>query len=361
MEWQEDLGDASAQGLLAELNNQVQDNRVYVFTRDGDVLDLVHGSTPIDFAYRVHTDIGHRCRGAKINGRIVPLTYVLETGDQVQILTSKELRPSRDWLNPENGYVYTSRARAKVQLWFKQQAREDNIEAGQQLLEREMKRLSLPKFPLDDIAAPLNLRTGEDVLAALGAGDIRLSQVVHQIQKLMPQEVETEEEPQLKPVASRSVYVGSDEVDVDGVSNILTHIAKCCKPLPGDEVSGFVSIGRGVVVHRTDCREFQKLQQESPERVVPVNWSGHAERFYPVDVLVDAYDRPGLLRDITTILANENVNVTAATTTSNRTEYTARIQVTVEMNDLVKLGKILSRISSLPNVIEARRLSMGAK
>lgn len=357
LEWQDDMGEAQLDELAEQLNHAIHDDRIYVFTRDGHVIDMQAGATPLDFAYHIHTAVGNGCRGAKVNGRIVPLNYKLQTGEQVEIMTAKGGMPSRDWLSSSLGYLNTSRAQAKVRHWFKQQDREKNIAEGRDLIEHEFMRLaiSFSKHELDALAPKLNVKTADDVLAGVGAGDIRVSQLI----SLLGGRVDSRQ-PDLLPQdlvsRSRRTLSGSPII-IEGVGNLLTHIAGCCKPIPGEPIVGYITQGRGVSVHGRGCPEFMRLQNEEPGRVVSVQWNQSESDVYPVDIHIRAWDRTGLLRDITSVLANEHVNVTGLQTHSNKSDGTASMQVTVEIGSLNALGRLLARIEQQPNVIEARRHS----
>ena len=315
-------------------------------------MNLAQGATPLDFAYHVHTEIGHRCRGAKVNGSIVPLTYQLKMGERVEVLTSKEAMPRRDWLQPGLGYIRTSRARAKVQHWFRSQAREDNIAAGRNLLDKEFKRLALTSVDYQRIAKKVQCNSVEDMYAALGAGDVSSMQVMNAAQSLL----QNAPHPQLR-LASPGVAGRRDRVSVNGVGNLLTHMAGCCKPVPGDLISGFVTKNRGVSVHRLDCVRLLKLQQTAFERVIDVTWGEASSEQYEVDVSIEAYDRQGLLRDITSQFANARLNVLSINTYTNRQSNTATMQLRVEVPDLGSLSKLLERIERLKNVISVHRVS----
>ncbi len=351
LEWHEQLGDA---GIGEVLRGDVGMDRVYVFTPDGHVVDLAAGATPVDFAYGVHTEVGHRCRGAKVNGRIVTLNHVLATGDQVEILTTKEGGPSRDWLNPTLGFVKTSSARAKIQHWFRQRDRDENVAAGREMLERELKRLAVEDVNMRELAVRLGQRSTEDLHAALGAGDVRVSQVVQQLQALVALHEPTPEQQELIPRAPQANREGKG-VTVEGVGNLMTQMAGCCQPVPGDSILGYVTAGRGVSVHRIDCANLQTLQRDDPARIVEVSWGMASEVAYPVDIFVKAWDRTGLLRDIMFVLAGEKVNITAAHTQSSRSENTATMLFTIEIGSLDLLGKVLARVEQLPGVIEVHR------
>src|SRR5690554_1375276 len=351
LEWQEELGDIS--GLADHLRVDFEPDRIYLFTPDGHVLDVPRGATPLDFAYRVHTEIGHNCRGAKVNGRIVPLNYVLQTGEQVEIITGRTGGPSRDWLNPNLGYVNTSRARAKVQHWFKQQAREQNVQAGKVMLERELARMALTGTDYAQLIERLGIRSQEDLFAALGSGDIRLNHVVNVAHQLVEPDRHAE---QLELIPRRQQKSGRrGDVHIQGVGNLLTQLAGCCQPVPGDPIIGYITVGRGVTVHRADCATALQLQDRESERLIEVSWGGEPVQTYPVEIFIKAYDRSGLLRDVSQLLANEKINVLEASTRTNRDDNYASMMLTLEVPNLHLLGRLLTRIGQLPNVIEARR------
>lgn len=350
LDWHEETGDARS--VAEQFSFDVAQDRVYVFTPQGDVVNLAQGGTPLDFAYHVHTEVGHRCRGAKVNGSIVPLTYTLQTGERVEVLTSKEGLPKRDWLQPGLGYLKTSRARAKVQYWFKSQAREDNVDAGRHLIEREFKRLALTSVDYQRIAKKVQHNTVEDMYAAVGSGDLTAAHVLNAAQGL----VESRPEPQLKLARARSGgYRG--QVQVRGVGNLLTHMAGCCKPLPGDAITGFITQGRGVSVHRADCARLVSLQYSAPDRVIEVEWGVSPAANYEVDVAIEAYDRNGLLRDVTSLFANARLNVLSINTQTNKKRNTATMRLRVEVPNLGSLSKLLERINRLKNVVSAVRIS----
>ena len=355
LEWQDEVGGFG--DLREGLSSDVAPDRIYVFTPDGHVIDLPRIATPIDFAYRVHTEIGHRCRGAKVNGRIVPLTYKLKTGQQIEILTATKGGPSRDWLNPSLGYVRTSRARAKIQAWFKHQDRDQNLDEGRTLFEREMRRLDVEGLDLPKLAKAVNYQNADDMYAALGAGDLRIGQVLHQAQQLFG---ETDDQEQLdrllaKPRRQPSKATQSD-ITVLGVGNLKTSMANCCRPVPGEPIVGFITQGRGVTVHRQDCTNILQLRLEEPQRIIEVEWGERAHTRYPVTIEIQAWDRSGLLRDVTGLLGNEKVNVLAVNTLTDTDEGIARLRITLEVDGLESLGRLFSRIQQLPNVTEVRRL-----
>lgn len=348
LEWHDELG---GQGI-GDVSGHFRQDSIYVFTPDGHIIDLPQGSTPVDFAYRIHTDVGNRCRGAKVNGRIVPLNYQLQTSDQVEILTGKREAPSRDWLSPALGYINTSRARAKVQQWFKLQARDQNIADGRALLDKEFKRLALVDFDFEALAKKLNLNSLDSLYAAVGAHDIGVGQVLNAAQRMLP--VEAEEV--AVPLTGRAmIRHGSSDVYIEGVGNLLTNIARCCSPVPGDAITGYITVGRGVSIHRQDCRNILKLQEKESERIIKVSWGKAPESTYSVTVAIEAYDRHGLLRDITMLLDNERINVSAMQTQSDKRKNTVDMQITLEVRSYAELSRILARLNQLPNITSARR------
>lgn len=354
LEWKDEVRDAGE--LADKIAAEGLDSRVYVFTPKGQVVDLPEGSTPLDFAYHIHTDLGHRCRGAKVNGHMVSLTYVLQTGEQVEILTVKRGDPSRDWLNPHLGYLQSSRARAKVQHWFKQQNVETIIQQGRDTLERELVRLNLREVNFEKLSRQLNYASTDDLFAALGRAELRVGQVVAALPRLI--EPAQDDETTWRPAAPRkpaAAHTVRDAVRVRGVGNLLTQFAHCCKPLPGDNIKGYITRGRGVTVHRADCPNILRYVTESPERIIEVEWGESAAKTYPVAITVLAYDRQGLLRDVTAVLANENVNVTAVSTLSNPRTHMAHMTLTVEIASLEGLSAVLAKLSQLPNVQQVRR------
>lgn len=360
LEWHDELGNLP--DLAGELKADISPDRIYVFTPDGHVVDLPTKATPVDFAYRVHTEVGNKCRGAKVNGRMVPLTYLLRNGEQVEILTNANGQPSRDWLYPDAGYLYTSRARAKVAHWFKLQARDENLEEGKQLLLRELERLDLAHEPLQDIAKQMNVKSVDDMFAAIGAGDIRVGQVVNQVARRSESLPEPQQElPLYRHQPRQGERSTENDIYIEGVGNLVTQMAQCCQPVPGDDIRGYVTVGRGVTIHRSDCDNLLHLELLEPQRILQVSWGGKPKRSYPVDMLIQAYDRTGLLRDVSNILANEKINVIAITTQSNQNEHTANMQITVEVESLERFARLMSKISQLPNVVSAKRVRAGAR
>lgn len=342
---------ATNKGVSEAIEAEFLEDRVYVFTPDGDVLDLPHGVTPLDFAYHVHSEVGHRCRGAKVNGGIVPLTYALKTGDKIEVLTGKEAKPSRDWINPHLNYLKTSRAKAKVLHWFKMQDYDKNREEGHELLDKELKALGIKAERLHDVVHGFNFKRMDDLLAALGRGDIKLGQILSRLSPMETPEVVVQHlvKPLHKPETSKS------DLRIEGVGNLLTHMARCCQPVPGDAVVGYITLGRGVSVHRNDCSNIIHAGEKQRQRFLQVNWGSATREHYLVDILIKAFDRTGLLRDVTSLLSNEKAHVFALQTQINKQENTNYITLTVEIDGLTGLSRLLSKLGQIPNVLEARR------
>ncbi len=346
MEWRSDVSDAAE--FVESMRSDVFQDRVYIFTPRGDIIDLPAGCTPIDFAYHVHTDIGHRCRGARINGKLVPLYQELKTGDQVEILTAKRGGPSRDWLNANLGLVRTSRARSKIMVWFKRQEDEQNLAQGRNTFERELQRLGISEINFEKMAHDLGYKTPDEMFIALGCGDLSISKIIRQFSQ-------TEEVEDIlaagTPIAQTTA---TDAIEVVGLKGMLSNMARCCHPMPGDQIVGFITRGRGATIHRQDCPNI--LQTKDRERLLQVDW-GHLERTYPVSVKIKAYDRQGLMGDISTLLTDENINI--ANVTVNVNSSMADLHLIIEVKDLTQLSRILTRIENLPNVMEAHRMRPG--
>jgi GTP pyrophosphokinase len=347
MEWRQDVIDAGE--FVDGLKSDVFEDRVYLFTPRGDIIDLSAGSTPIDFAYHVHTDVGHRCRGAKVNGKLVSLDYQLQTGEKIEILTAKRGGPSLDWLNPNLGLVKTQRARSKIRRWFKVQAREKNITQGKNLLEKELRRLGLTKLNLENLAKEFDFRSVDYLYEAIGNGDISIGRIVNHL--TVP---EVEEEFKLIAHPSPEVPPPTDSVVILGLRGLLTNFAKCCNPAPGDDIVGYITRGRGATIHRQDCPNIMRIKDR--ERLVKVSW-GEAKNTYPVPVRMKAYDRDGLMRDVSTLIAEEGINMGKVSVDINNN--LAVFDMVLEVRDLAQLSKVLDRLENLPNVLEAQRVKPG--
>lgn len=350
MDWRQDVEDARE--FVDNMKNEVFEDRVYVFTPRGDIIDLPVGSTPIDFAYQVHTDIGHRCRGAKVNGKLVSLDYSLKTGDKVEILTAKRGGPSLDWLNPNLGLVKTQRARSKIRQWFKRQAREKNMSQGKSMLEKELRRLGLMETNLERLAREFDLKTIDELYEAIGMGDLPVARIVRHL--TLGDERDNGAETVLLPTSKPSVPVTEETVTVLGLKGLLTNFARCCNPAPGDEIVGYITRGRGATIHRKDCPNVLRI--EDRERLVRVNW-GEPKATYPIPVRIKAFDRDGLMRDVSTLIADEGVNMPKVKVETNRNM--AIFDLVLEVRDILQLSRILDRLENLPNVMEARRVRPG--
>ncbi len=340
--------------LLAGFRADLIEDRVYLLTPRGEVMDLPHGATVLDFAYHVHTDVGHRCRGAKVNGRIVPLGFQPASGDHVEILTAKEAAPKRDWLSPQHGYLNTHRARDKVRAWFKRADHAANVAAGRALLDREVKRLALGTPDLDTLPARFQLKSMDELLTALALGDVGPAQLARALHEIAAPPRPDEAPPlAVKPPKSGAAREG---VTIEGIGNLLTQLARCCQPLPGDPVLGYITRGRGVSVHRADCVSLAHLRDTAPERVIEVHWGGRSEQAYEVDILIKGYDRKWLHKDIANVIAAANVHLLAVNTRVDPVSGLASMQYVVRVTDFGQLSTLLGRLSGVPNVIEARRL-----
>lgn len=352
MDWQQEV--TQSEKNLVNLP-QIFNDHIYVFTPEGDILELPQGATPIDFAYHIHSGLGHRCCGAKVNGNITPLTYILKTSDRIEILTTREGSPSRDWLIPSLGFLNTSRARSKVLHWFKKQGREDHIIQGQELYNKELKRLSLSKLNLKEAANKLNFKTDIDLLAALGSGDLKFCSLLNvlaiELEKPQTTTIATVETTSLKP--SKRSY--TSDFNIQGVGNLLVRIANCCRPIPGEKIIGYVTQGRGVAVHRADCIDVLHAIKLCPKRSIIVTWGTKTDKKYLAEIVVKAFDRHGLVRDVTNVLAEEELMVISLNCITDKKAHTAKINVSIEVSGLPSLGQVLHKISQLPNITDVYR------
>ena len=341
VEWHREL--SGSEEFLESVKTDIFIDQVFVYTPKGDIKDLPRGSAPLDFAYRVHTELGHRCIGAKVNGRLVPLDYELKNGDVVDIMSTKgEKGPSLDWLNPHLGFVRTSHAKEKIRQWFKRQERAENIERGRQILDKELRHLGIT-IEREELAELCNFSNAEDFLAAIGYGGISTHQIVTKLA--------AQEEPKPIPEVAPRKPVPST-VNVLGVGNLVTHLAQCCHPVPGDKIIGYITRSRGVTIHRQDCQSVQ--HEDEKDRLVPVEW-GQTDALYPVNIQVEAWDRVGLMRDITVIVAEEKVNITSLVT-RNRSDRTTTMELTMETQGLAQLSRLLKKIESVKGVIRIVRI-----
>jgi GTP pyrophosphokinase len=352
----DDLDDES---LLDSFRSATSEDRVYVLTPRGQVFDLSAGSTVLDFAYQVHTEVGHRCRGAKVNGRIVPLTHEVSTGDRVEILTAKHPNPSRDWLNPKLGYINGARARAKVRQWYKRESRDDNLRAGKEALEAEARRMSASLSELGSVLGRLKMKSADDLYVAIGNGDLTTGQVFNAIarKKAADEAPQAEDLVSRTPVRQRGTPEKSrDEIVIEGVGNLMTTMGKCCRPVPGDPVVGYVTRGRGVTVHREDCGQVVHWRAENSPRLLQVNWGSKPAASYSVQIEVRAFDRRDLIRDISTVLSTSDTQVTDISSRLDEAADEVSIHLKVRVRDFEQLSELLSRLGNVTNVTQARRL-----
>ena len=359
--WQEEMSDSGE--MLEELRSQVFDDRVYAFTPKGDVVDLPLNATPLDFAYHIHSEVGHRCIGAKVEGRIVPFTYHLQMGDQVEIITQKEPNPSRDWLNPNLGFVTSSRARAKVHAWFRKQDRDKNIVAGREILETELAKIGATLKDAEAYALKrFNVNSPVELYAGVGSGDLRINQVINHINALVNKPTAAEEDQQLLEkltgagAKTESKKPQRDAVVVEGVDNLMTHLARCCQPIPGDEIQGFVTQGRGISVHRSDCEQLEELRHVAPERIIDTVWGGGFVGNYNITVRVTASERNGLIKELTNTFANEKVKISGMKSRVDFKKQMSILDFDLELTDLEVLSRVLKRIEQVKDVAQAKRL-----
>ena len=345
LEWKDEVRDA---GELAEqFRNGLFEDTIYVMTPQGRVIDLPKGATPIDFAYHVHSELGHRCRGAKVDGAMVPLNTLLQNGQRVEILAAKQGGPSRDWLNPQLGYLKSQSARTKVRQWFNRQNYEEEVGQGRTLLEKELQRHGKTALNLDKLAGEFGFAKTDDFLADVGRGEIGPKQLHDALAK----DGAPPPAPAAEPLVARKPRAGgAGSVLVVGVDKLLTSPAKCCKPAPPEPIIGFVTRGRGVSVHRADCANVKRLDAE---RMVTAEWGEATGASFSVDIEIEAIDRTGLLRDISEVLSRERINVTATNTLSS--DLAARMRFTVEVADLEQLRRVLGMIRQVRGVVRAVR------
>lgn len=346
------------QSLLDNFNALASEDRVYVLTPKGEIVDMVAGSTVLDFAYHIHSDLGHRCRGAKVNGRIVTLNYKVKTGQRIEVLTAKEARPSRDWLNPKLGYLKSPRSRNKVRQWFRREEWDQNLQGGRQALDSELQRMGLDGAELDLLLPRFNFKRLDDLYVAVGVGDLTTGQV---LQALLRELGETSTNTGLQvrkkdPNAKAKNTNNATGVNIDGVGNLMHYLAQCCQPVPGDAIAGFITQGRGVSIHRADCPNIQRLQEEGSTRLMGVEWGASRKSHYSVDIQISAYHRKNLQKDISAILSNEQASITAMQVHETGTGL-QDIRLTLRIQDYEQLSTVLSRISGLPNVLDARRVN----
>ena len=360
IEWMRRLLDSHAErddgnaGLLGEIDSELVEDRIYVLTPKGEVVDLPHGATPLDFAYHVHTEVGHRCRGAKVDGRIVPLDHKLHSGDRVEIMVAKAGEPRRDWLVASNGFLASTRSREKVRNWFNKLDRARNVQAGRELLEKELKRVGLQQADPSPALQKFNAATLEDLQVQVALGDVGPHQVARALLEHERARSEPPREAVRQPAQPRPRATQASAFTVVGVGNLLVQIARCCQPLPGEPIAGYLTRGRGVSVHRMDCATLQRLSATQPQRVLPVEW-GRQGGGSEADVLVDAVDRKWLLKDVTNLIAQEDTHVLDIHSEPTRRDGRVRLRLRLRVADYGQLSRLLGKLDGLPGVERACR------
>ena len=344
-------GSETGRDFLDRVRVDLFQDRVYVLSPKGEVVDVPIGGTPLDFAYQVHTDLGHRTRGAKVNGRMVGLDYQLKNSDTVEIIAAKSAQPSRDWLSAQSGFLASPRHRNKVRAWFRKQNETQNKSAGRAIWDRELQRLGINSPPLPELLHELKLASSEALHEALGLGEVSPAQVAGAIQRLLQAR-----EPAAEPAArSRTPAPREPEIAVQGIGDLLSSYARCCKPVPPEAIVGYITVGRGVSIHSRSCANLARLSAKAPARILAVAWGEIGTGEFPVDIEVQAFDRRGLVRDVSAALADEKIGIQAMTTRTDRRDNVAHMQFAISIDGLPQLSQILARIAQLPNVISARR------
>ncbi|MBP7466598.1 MAG: bifunctional (p)ppGpp synthetase/guanosine-3',5'-bis(diphosphate) 3'-pyrophosphohydrolase [Pseudoxanthomonas sp.] len=349
----EQAGDGRDEGLAGALDAELVEERVYALTPRGEVVDLPQGATPLDFAYHVHTMVGHRYKGAKVNGRIVPLGHHLRSGDRVEIMTGKEPDPKRDWLLPANGFLASGRSRDKVRAWFHKLDRSRNLQAGRELLERELKRLGLHQAELAPVARRFHAESVDDLYIQVALGDVGPNQVVRVLHELQ-HAAEPATPAVSRPSPRRAPRKDPAGFTVQGVGNLLVQLARCCQPVPGEPIAGYLTRSRGVTVHRAGCASFARLAAAQPQRVLPVEW-GSSGGGYEVDVAITGVDRKWLLKDVTTLVAQEDAHLSDIRSEVG-SNGRAQLQLKLRVSDYGQLSTLLGKLDALPGVEQARRL-----
>ncbi|MGD2170777.1 MAG: bifunctional (p)ppGpp synthetase/guanosine-3',5'-bis(diphosphate) 3'-pyrophosphohydrolase [Gammaproteobacteria bacterium] len=342
----EDMSDA-----VSEISNELSSDRVYVFTPKGQIVDIPHGGTPLDFAYSIHSEVGHRCRGAKVNGRIVNLTTVLQTGDEVEILTTREARPSRDWMNKNLGYIKSAGTRSKVRNWFNHQDFEQNLIDGKSIYERTLSKYSIHDADLKQLVTHFKRKDPDQFFADIGRGLITPPQILGFLQ------AEPEQDPFRKVKKEIKAPSSKDEISVQGVGNLMTQFGRCCKPVPGDDIIGFITVNSGITIHKRDCANILSLPESRRSRLIEVDWGHRQGSVYPVEISMSAYQRTGLMQDISTILANLKVNLLNVNSNTNQDEQMVYTRLTMEIRSVDELVTIIDKLSQLPNVQDVRRVA----
>lgn len=338
--------------LLEDFRAEIFPDRVFVLTPKGDIMDLSKGSTPLDFAYAIHTSVGHRCTGALVNGVITSLDRKLNNGDKIEIITQNEEQPRRKWLNPALGYIGSSSSRGKIRHWFRQQDHEKNIQDGLDIIEQEKHRLNLKKIDLKPLLVRFRQQSEKEFLIALGRGDISVMQLTDALD--IPKKAEIK----FRKISVKNKHHNDKGIQIQGVSNLLVEIANCCKPVPGDGITGYITVGRGISIHRSDCPNIDEknLGPEKAIRLAEATW-GTETTAYTVDIHVIGFNQPGLIGDVATVLAKEQINVLDLKTKRGNTELISVLEISIQIENTVQLFEVLEKIAQLSNVMDAKRLS----
>jgi GTP pyrophosphokinase len=344
-------GGDSAHDFLDRMRVELFQDRVYLLSPKGEIVDVPVGGTPLDFAYQVHTDLGHRTRGAKVNGRMVGLDYRLKNSETVEIIAAKTPQPSRDWLSPQSGFLASPRHRNKVRAWFRKQNEAQNKLEGRAMLDREIQRLGVHNRPMPELLSELKLASTEALHEALGLGEISAAQVTGAIQRLL----HARDARPVEIARSRATAPREPEIEIQGIGELLSSYARCCKPVPPEPIAGYITVGRGVSIHSQSCANLARLRAKSPARVLEVAWGAQASGEFPVDIEVEAFDRRGLVRDVSAALADEKISIRSMNTMTDGRDHIARMQIGIHINGLPQLSRVLARIAQLPNVLAARR------
>jgi len=352
MAWQREISGNEKQTALSDVFN----DRVYVFTPKGDIYDLPAGATPLDFAYHIHTEVGHRCKGAKVHGKLVPLTQALQNGDKVEIMTTKVSAPSRDWINPNQGYLTTQTALNKVRAWFRKENFAENFSRGEEIWEKAIRHKTIHKNDIQKVVSKLNFKSMDDLIAAIGANHIGAATIINQIESLSKErdQIENTENHVIhKPKPSKNP--SRSQFTIDGVGNLLTQIARCCKPIPGDPIIGYITRGHGISIHHKNCRNVQQAMDYRSQRLIPVSWNHAQSQHYVIDVLIESMDRAGLVRDVTNELANEKASILGLSTRVDKLNNVAFINCTLELNSQHDIDKLLATLKRIEGIVQVTR------
>jgi GTP pyrophosphokinase len=347
-------GNEGGRDFLDRVRVDLFQDRVYVISPKGEIVDVPVGGTPLDFAYQVHTDLGHRTRGAKVNGRMVPLDYQLKNSETVEIITAKTPQPSRDWLSAQSGFLASPRHRNKVRAWFRKQNEAQNKTEGRAMLDRELQRLGVKSPPMTELLRELALSSAESLHEALGLGEVSGAQVAGAIQRLLHAREPQPDTARARP-GGRAPDARTPAVKVQGFGDLLSSYARCCKPVPPEPIVGYITVGRGVSIHAQACANLARLKIKTPARVLAVDWGELGRSEFPVELEVQAFDRRGLVRDVSAALADEKISIQGMTTVTDKRENMARMRIDISITGLPQLSKVLTRIAQLPNIVGARR------